>query len=161
MLVLMGVVLIQGLQGPQNHKTLLCVGQQLRECFFACFFPDLKIYLKNVINDNMNVKYIIIKACLISSTQSFKPFSFPSIHISVFVSPASWGFPQVHPCPVSGSAEPMAWGQRTQTLLLAHDVRECRHQHATLVGDLPKERSATRPATQHHGPGHAGPPFTR
>lgn len=55
----------------------------------------------------------------------------------------------------------MAWGQRTQTLLLAHDVCECRHQHATAAGDLPKERSSTRRAAQHHGPGYAGPPFTR
>lgn len=55
----------------------------------------------------------------------------------------------------------MAGGQRTQTLLLAPDVRECGHQHATAAGDLPEERSSTRPAAQHHGPGHAGPPFTR
>lgn len=55
----------------------------------------------------------------------------------------------------------MAGGHRTQTLLLALDVRECRHQHATAARDLPKERSSTCPAAQHHGPGHAGPPFTR
>lgn len=63
---------------------------------------------------------------------------------------------QVCPRSVSGRAEPLAQRPRAASLLLAHDVRERRYQHAASARVLPEERPSAGAAAQHHDPSQSG-----
>lgn len=63
---------------------------------------------------------------------------------------------QVRPRPVFGGAEPLARRPRAAPLLLVHDVRERRHQHAASARVLPEERPSAGAAAQHHDPHRPG-----
>lgn len=62
---------------------------------------------------------------------------------------------QVHPHHVPGHSKPPAEGEPA-ALLLGHDVRVRRRQHATAAGDLLGERPPAGAAALHHDPEQQG-----
>lgn len=84
---------------------------------------------------------------------SFSVYSSFMLYLLSFPSPSA---PlQVHQNNVSWHPEPQTKGEPA-TLLLGHDVRVCRCQHASSTGDISGKRSTTGSSALHHDPEEPG-----
>lgn len=118
----------------QNGNMIVCVIDPflcfISPIFVYCHFPHLKCKLSNSFYASSLTLFLL----------SFLSASAPL---------------QVHQNNVSGHPEPQTKGEPA-TLLLGHDVRVCRCQHAPSTGDISGKRSTAGAPALHHDPEEPG-----